>query len=138
MNDFIGEGNETVELLITTPGNLAGVIPGENDMTSILIIEDDCKFLQAHLVCHLIHLVCLLSLQKNCPFITTNICPFVKYCFVVLNPVIPYQYKQPEYSFTENAATTQVCVETVTGDLQFAPGGNLTIEFFTSSMTATG
>ena len=59
--------------------------------------------------------------------------------FLVLNPVIPYRYTQPEYNFTENATTTHiVCVETVTGNLQFVPGGYLTIEFFTSNLTAIG
>ena len=43
IDDLIGEGNETIELVITTPGNLDGVIPGAIDMTTILIIEDDCK-----------------------------------------------------------------------------------------------
>ena len=51
---------------------------------------------------------------------------------------MPYQYTQAEYSFTENAASTQVCVETVTDDLQFTPGGYLTIELFTSHITAMG
>ena len=44
IDDLIGEENETIDLLITTPGNLDGVIPGEIDKTTVLIIEDDCRF----------------------------------------------------------------------------------------------
>ena len=65
-------------------------------------------------------------------------CVVISISFFVLNPVIPYRYTQLEYNFTENATTTQVCVETVTGNLQFVPGGYLTIEFFTSNLTAIG
>ena len=41
--DMVGEGDETIVLLIITPGDLDGVIPGAINITTITIIEDDCK-----------------------------------------------------------------------------------------------
>ena len=43
--DEIGEGDETVELLLTTPGDLDGVRPGANSTTRIIITEDDCEYI---------------------------------------------------------------------------------------------
>ena len=45
IQDGISEGDETIELLITTPGQLDGVIPGANSTTTIVLIDDDCKCL---------------------------------------------------------------------------------------------
>ena len=42
--DIIGEGPESVVLQVTTPaGELAGVRPGANQNTTIIIEDDDCK-----------------------------------------------------------------------------------------------
>lgn len=43
LEDVVGEGDETIELLLTTPGDLEGVQPGVNDTTTIVIVENDCK-----------------------------------------------------------------------------------------------
>ena len=43
LQDVISEGDEMIELLITTPGQLDGVIPGTNSTTTIVLIDDDCK-----------------------------------------------------------------------------------------------
>ena len=43
LDDQVGEGNETIELLVTTPGSLDGIKPGVIYKTTITIIEDDCK-----------------------------------------------------------------------------------------------
>ena len=42
-NDLVCEGDEKIELLIVTSGDLDGIIPGQINTTSITIIEDDCK-----------------------------------------------------------------------------------------------
>ena len=44
VNDAVGEGDETIELLLTTFATIPGIVPGSNDTTRILIIEDDCKY----------------------------------------------------------------------------------------------
>ena len=67
-----------------------------------------------------------------------NMAMLISFSIPLLYPVMQYQFTLPEYNFTENAATTQVCVETVTGNLKFVPGGYITIEFFTSHLTAIG
>jgi hypothetical protein len=41
LQDEVSDGDETIELLITTPGQLDGVIPGTNSTTTIVIIDDD-------------------------------------------------------------------------------------------------
>ena len=43
LEDVIGEGDETIQLLLITPGDLDGVRPGLNDTTTIVIVENDCK-----------------------------------------------------------------------------------------------
>ena len=43
LQDEVSDGDERIELLITTPGQLDGVVPGANSMTTIVIIDDDCK-----------------------------------------------------------------------------------------------
>ena len=45
LSDDIAEGNETIVLLITTPGDLDGVRPGAINITTITIVEDDCKMI---------------------------------------------------------------------------------------------
>ena len=44
-DDIVSEGDEVIELLIMTPGNLDGVIPGFNNTATIVIVDDDCKCL---------------------------------------------------------------------------------------------
>ena len=43
LEDMIGEGNETIQLQLITPGDLDGVRPGLIDTTTIVIVENDCK-----------------------------------------------------------------------------------------------
>ena len=43
LEDVIGEGDEIIQLQLTTPGDLDGVRPGLNDTTTIVIVENDCK-----------------------------------------------------------------------------------------------
>ena len=45
VNDVIGEGDETIDLLLTTIGTIPGIIPGIINNTRIIIIENDCKYL---------------------------------------------------------------------------------------------
>ena len=42
--DNIGEGPETIELQIVVPaGELGGVVPGNINRTTVVIVDDDCK-----------------------------------------------------------------------------------------------
>ena len=41
VNDVVGEGDETIDLLLTTIGTIPGIIPGITNATRIVIIEDD-------------------------------------------------------------------------------------------------
>ena len=43
LHDVIADGNETIELRITTPEDLERVRPGAINTTTITIIDDDCK-----------------------------------------------------------------------------------------------
>ena len=56
-------------------------------------------------------------------------------CFLPSNAVIEYRYTQTEYSFTETATTTRLCLEMVSGF--FPPGGYLTVQLYTSPITAS-
>ena len=42
LGDEIGEGDETIVLMIVTPGEPDGVRLGDINSTTITIIEDDC------------------------------------------------------------------------------------------------
>ena len=59
LGDEIGEGDETVELLLTTPGDLDGVRPGTNSTTRIIITEDDCEYIGTLYDCPLLHMIVL-------------------------------------------------------------------------------
>ena len=57
LEDMVGEGDETIELLLTTPGRLDGVIPGMNSSTKVVILKNDCKY------CHLFknYILCMIA-----------------------------------------------------------------------------
>lgn len=44
IDDLVGEGEETIQLSLTTDSMLEGVVTGVNAATEIVIVEDDCKF----------------------------------------------------------------------------------------------
>ena len=43
IDDLFCEGDEKIDLLIVTPDDFSGIIPGNNSTTSITIMDDDCK-----------------------------------------------------------------------------------------------
>ena len=44
VNDVVGEGDETIDLLLTTFDTIPGIVPGIINRTRIIIIEEDCKY----------------------------------------------------------------------------------------------
>ena len=44
VNDVVGEGDETIDLLLTTFDTIPGIVPGILNRTTIIIIEEDCKY----------------------------------------------------------------------------------------------
>ena len=50
LSDDIAEGNETIVLLLTIPGDQDGVRPGAINITTITIEEDDCKKISIKLI----------------------------------------------------------------------------------------
>lgn len=61
---------------------------------------------------------------------------FSSILFSPLSAVIQYHYTETEYSFTETAPSSEVCLRIISG--VFAPGGYLTLSLFTSTLTAIG
>ena len=117
-DDEVGEGEERIQLSLTTDSMLEGVITGVNATTEIVIVEDDCKFdIPSNFLVHCSVMLLIL--------ICTHIIA-----------VIGYRYTQTVYSFREDNSSAEVCLEITTGT--FPPGGTISFSLSTRPQTATG